>query len=129
MTNYEQAQELWALELESDEHEQGTKRLQDGNCYCCLGIGCLIAEKYGVFVDRDIKTGEIIGVDLGSQPAVKKWLGLKDCIGGYEDTRDPNDLYGYGKDDNALTELNDDECKTFAEIAAIVRSKPKGLFV
>ena len=47
--------------------------------YCCLGVGCLVAEKLGVKVKR--VNGLIVGADLYSQPAVIKFLGLHDGHG------------------------------------------------
>ena len=116
--NNEQAQELWAQGLEATEHVQGKGRMQDGNRYCCLGIGCLIAEQNGVFVERWDDTGNIMGYDLRSQPAVREWLGLNSNIG--------SNAYSNGI---TLVGLNDYKGKTFPAIAAIIRSKPKGLFI
>ena len=134
--NHEQAQEVWAEALDSGGHVQGKGRLQKKHRFCCLGIACLIAEQHGVFVNRALKTGEIVGSNLTSQPAVKEWLGLKNACGGFLESQEEDvnmDLAtSLAPVATALTELNDDyygKGSTFTQIAAIIRSKPKGLFV
>jgi len=115
--NNEQAQELWALELESGKHKQGTGRLQSEDFYCCLGIACLVAEKHGIKVFRD-KDNCLLGKTLGHQKNVQEWLGITST----------NGHYGY-TNKMSVTLLNDEERKTLPQIAAVIRSKPKGLFV
>ena len=126
MINQEQAQELWASELESGKHKQGTGRLQLEDCYCCLGIGCLVAEKHGVFVGRSADSGGILGGGLTVQADVMAWLGLQDGNGHFleiHENMDPPEQQA------SLIWLNDRRRLTFKEIAAIVRSKPEGLFI
>lgn len=35
--------EKWVAALRSGEYKQGTGYLKNGNCYCCLGVACVIS--------------------------------------------------------------------------------------
>jgi hypothetical protein len=114
----EEARKLWVSALRSGDFNQCEGVLQSGNSYCCLGVACVVAEKNGVSINRkggsiNRKGGSIKGGHLGIQPDVQKWMGLKDDCGGHQG--------GY------LSGIND-EGATFAEIADLIESNPKGLF-
>ena len=120
--NTSEARKLWAEALESGEYEQATQWLQSGNGFCCLGVACEVAEEHGIKVIREEGTGDIDGSDLDDQPAVQRWLGLKSEDGDFlclNADRYPR---------TNLIHLNDEGNTTFAELAAIIRAEPKGLF-
>lgn len=109
----------WVAALRSGEYEQGTNALNKNGKMCCLGVACEIAIKYGVslkigyYCDANIKTYD---GETGILPSsVRDWLGLY--------ARD-----GESQHAGKLTIFNDSG-KTFSEIADIIESEPKGLFV
>jgi len=118
--NTEEAREAWCLALESREYAQTKAMLQGGKGYCCLGVACLVAEQNGIAVEREKYTGanRLVGSSLHRQEAVLLWLGLQDGAGAFE-----------GEAGVSLVTLNDSQGMTFAEIAAVIRSNPRGLFL
>jgi hypothetical protein len=110
-------QEAWLQALESDEFKQTRGYLQVEDRFCCLGVGCVVAEKAGIRVQRT--AGELDGGNLGLYPKVRVWLGLRTADGHRKDSK--TDL-------TALTWLNDDG-KTFKEIAQIIKANPEEYFV
>jgi hypothetical protein len=109
-------QEAWLQALEGDEFKQTKGVLQRGDNFCCLGVGCVVAERAGVPVTRT-NLGKLIGANLVSQAAVCVWLGLKHVIGA---SIDP------GR--KTLVKLNDSGV-SFKEIAQIIRENPEQYFV
>lgn len=107
----------WVEALESGEYEQGGGALCRDDEFCCLGVACDVALKNGVAlkVDRDQSWVTFDGHPLTLPPAVQDWLGLR--------TED-----GALCEGPSLTDLNDWESHSFAEIAAVIRSEPPGLF-
>ena len=97
----------WVEALESGEYKQATGVLFDGDGYCCLGVACHIAGA-SIQAPRDGNLSRYLGV--------RDFLGLSDDVGSFENWT------------GSLTSLND-AGKSFAEIAALIRSQPKGLFV
>jgi hypothetical protein len=109
--------EKWIKALRSGEYEQGIGALCKDGEYCCLGVACEIFKKELKLTVQTIAAGtqKTYNDHGGSLPyAVKDVLNLSDDYGSF-----------YG---NSLDNLNDIEGKTFAEIADIIESKPKGLF-
>lgn len=117
----------WVEALESGEYAQGEGWLCADGAFCCLGVACDLAVKAGVeiAVDRRSVTtrhGDRILTSYGRIETrlprlVMDWLGLASddgcpADGGYADS---------------LMVMNDGG-KTFAEIAAVIRSEPPGLF-
>ncbi len=100
--------ELWCTALESGEYEQTSFTLKNGNAYCCLGVLCEVAKAEGV-----IQTYNPYEAILPVK--VREWAGLATRSGSYIG-------------DNNLTRDNDSKGLTFPEIAAIIRSRPRGLF-
>ena len=101
-------QEEWLAALESGEYEQTQESemvSRDGR-YCCLAVACKLA---------GMKDEEIGGADLNSHPTIRDSLNLIDGGG--------DAIEGY-----SLMSLNDEHCKTFPEIAAIVRANPEAYF-
>lgn len=107
----------WVEALESGEFEQGKRKLQTGDAFCCLGVACVVYEREtGERLTRN-SIGSIYGTTLNTSVGggdVREWLGLRKHHGAF--------------DGGILIDLND-KGKTFPEIAAIIRSEPKGLFV
>jgi len=108
------AQKLWLEALESGEYKQAIDRLYDGKGYCCLGVACKIYNKEN---NKRIKYRQEAG--LSKLPIIHGWLGL----------RTTNGFFGNidGVHNKSLTGLNDDG-KSFAEIAEIVRANPDKVF-
>ena len=105
-------QKKWVAALRSGEFKQGKHALQDGDCYCCLGVACVVYEREVEKLPNGIR-----GLILDDErEAVREWLGLE-CDAGQ-----------YSKAAPALTEHNDGGM-TFAEIADLIESEPEGLFV
>lgn len=112
-------QQAFLAALRSGEFEQTNYRLEDEHGYCCLGVGCVIAERHGVEVRRS-GLGLVKGDSLSNQPAVQEWLGLYNPYGDSL-LRDP----GYMP---ALTRLNDTLGRTFNEIADHLEANAKYYF-
>lgn len=111
--NAEQEENLkaWAKALRSDQYKQAAGALCFDDGYCCLGVG---GKVIGLTDD------ELRGVvdDEGCEPfyyRIRAAFGLQDCLGRYEGGQ--------------LTNHNDSERLTFSQIADIIESRPKGLFV
>ncbi len=104
----------WIGALESEEYQQGEGQLRTvDNKFCCLGVLCDIAAKHGLgqwnsdfFVSPISEAYAVLTTD------VMTWAGLNDT--------NPNVEYD-GKE-TSLAALND-EGKTFAEIAKIIREQ------
>lgn len=97
----------WVEELRSGKHQQTTGALVDYAGYCCLGVACLVAGK----TDTDIENDGT----LHNFKDVRAFYGLRGADGDF--------------DGSSLVYLNDDACKSFEEIAAVIESEPPGLFV
>lgn len=119
-----QARAAWVAALRSDEYKQGTTFLSYSKLrFCCLGVACELAIKDGVPVEvrsqyPDMKGPIIYDDGSGAAPErVMNWLGLEESNGGYYE-------------DGVSTSLaRKNDCGfTFAEIAEIIESSPKGLF-
>jgi len=124
--NTSEARTLWAEALESGEYEQTTEWLQGDGGFCCLGVACEVAEEHGIKVSREWDTDELDGSDLSDQPDVQEWLGLTGENGSFKILQDrPNNS---NRISTSLARLNDEGKTTFAELAAIIRAEPKGLF-
>ena len=108
--------ELWIQALESGEFTQTTGFLENKHGNCCFGVACRVYEREvgGLRIDQQHNRISFNGT-FGVLPTpVRLWLGL----------RTPKGEYG---NEQALT-MDNDHGKTFAEIVAIIRSEPPGLF-
>lgn len=110
----------WVAALRSGKYEQGRGYLKVGNLFCCLGVACDIAVKNGV--DIEVTDTSYDGETKVMPEVVTAWLGLRNEEGYYETRNDYNLLVG-----KRLT-IDNDDGKTFEEIADIIESEPKGLF-
>ena len=118
---------LWVKALRSGEYKQCTQFLHiagsDGDEFCCLGVACDLYIKEGneLEVKRNpydaphtVRYNEITSV---LPREVRDWLGL----------RSEDGLYNAPIQDRTLVGDNDNG-KTFEEIADIIESEPEGLF-
>lgn len=104
---------LWVEELRSGRIKQGRQQLErsDGSM-CCLGVLSKLAG-----CERDANYSIIVydGDRFAASQRAREWVGLNTESG------------SYGSDLEDLASDNDGG-KTFAEIADIIESEPKGLF-
>lgn len=117
----------WVAALRSGEYKQTQGRLQENDCYCCLGVACdlFIKEHPDKLVRQEVEgrihfSHEDQTVFNILPKVVQEWLGLTSDSGKYYD------------DVNGNTHLwadNDVRRKTFKQIASIIESEPMGLFV
>jgi hypothetical protein len=121
-------QEAWLQALESDEFTKTKGALERKGSFCCLGVGCIVAERHGVRVQRHseeqlslygMKENPLIGGNLDHQSEVRKWLGLRTSTG--------DEYLGTAPTGTALTAMND-KGMTFKEIAQIIRANPEAYF-
>jgi hypothetical protein len=112
----------WVEALESGEFKQGRGALSRDGDYCCLGVACELAIREGVKVKKEAATKENYAKYDGEEyflpEKVRKFFGLKTDRGTLPDGE-------------TLAQKNDGtygEKHSFKDIAAIIRSKPKGLF-
>ena len=111
----------WVDALRSGEYQQGRAYLvrmsPEGWQHCCLGVACELAAESGAPVRREEYPDVVRFNNEGSAlpDSVAKWLGLRSRCGHFEN--DAKALY-----------LENDNGKTFAEIADIIESQPQGLF-
>jgi len=108
------AQESWIQALESGKYNQGNSVLNRDNNFCCLGVACdLHKENLTVTQPSEAKAVWYDGDNCYAPEYIVGKLGLIDNVG------ESNDV-----DLKSLTVLND-EGKSFAEIAEILRSNPE----
>ena len=103
--------EQWIAALRSGKYAQTRNVLKDEVGYCCLGVACDISglgkwDGFHYSIGSEHRAGEL-------PTLVRDALGLRACNGSFRE--------------GCLTNLNDSG-KTFAEIADIIESRPKGLF-
>ena len=131
--NYTQEQtkanrKKWIEALRSDEYEKTEGKLIDGTRtkYCCLGVACDISGlgKWHETEDARQQVYTINHVDHSSAlpQEVQEWLGLTTKYGGYYiKATTPHTVVG-----RSLAMDNDDG-KSFLEIANIIESEIEGL--
>lgn len=103
----------WIAALRSGKYKQGRFRLftRCDDTYCCLGVLTALAAQEGVAsAEKYLENGVCL------PHSVADWVGLCSTNGEFE------------KGHMSLIERNDNEGKTFAEIADIIESEPEGLF-
>lgn len=107
----------WVDLLRSGAFEQGTITLSRQRKFCCLGVACELAIRLGLQLDVQISGDGTVRYDdseCGLPDRVRDLFGLSDTLGVYVG--------------GALFRDNDNG-KTFLEIADIIESEPEGLFV
>jgi hypothetical protein len=116
---------LWVEALRSGKYKQGVHHLCLGDKYCCLGVACEIYAKYHT-LDRKLTEDNIMVYKEPTNsreyvtslpPAVQGWLNLTTEFGEFF-SKQPATLSG--QNDTGLS---------FDEIADLIESEPKGLFV
>jgi hypothetical protein len=109
--------DLWVRALRSGRYKQTTGSLCTHEGYCCLGVACDVYRKYhgDLVVDKLVSHRNKANFEMsyggceGLMPyKVGKWLDLEE---------DGRTVSGH-----SLTKLNDDERKTFDEIADIIEN-------
>jgi hypothetical protein len=122
MTTTKTPVDLWVEALESGEFQQTTGVLTNKDDKdCCLGVACKVYQREvgGLTLSNDEYGSVLYDGQIGTLPAaVRDWLGLASEDGEYDDA-------GYSQ---TLAGDNDDRGHDLLEIAATVRSRPKGLF-
>jgi hypothetical protein len=142
-------QQAWVDELRSGKYAQCTGTLQSEDTeevvgYCCLGVGCRVAEKHGNIeiiagITRHGRPLTLNGGDLSHQPEAQDWLGLIGECGQlgtkiYVDRKieSAEDHVAYGGEDSisidSLAGLNDEAGATFPEIADFIELHAEQLF-
>lgn len=114
---------LWTAALRSGEYKQGRMQLEcDDGSMCCLMVLCKIAEAEGIV---RIENGNAIAVTNEADrshivlpEAVMEWAGLQSTTGKYQSTNEDGEVF-----DEELTEDNDNQGKSFDEIADIIDAK------
>lgn len=107
-------QQRWLDALESDEYPQGKNALNTGNGFCCLGVACEIFKTDSVEMG-ECSDGITYNDNWETAPRfVIEALGLYGELG----EAAPCTMA------NKLATLNDDENRTFREIAAIIKTEP-----
>ena len=99
-------QRKWIKLLRSGEYRQGRGALRRGDEHCCLGVACIAI---GISPVSDVG-------DYGAlSDYARRTIGLRgprgETLGG-----------------ERLTELNDTDCLSFAEIAEFIEADPKRVF-
>lgn len=124
----------WVEALRSGKYKQTTYALRRAgkkkDSFCCLGVACKlysdsVGGKWNTPQQPELEeqisftddTKELKGYDLTS--SIMRWLGLATPIGKH---------YNIHGRTCSLVELNDEANFTFAQIAKIIESEPKGLF-
>lgn len=122
-------QKKWVAALRSGEYKQGVGSLKSEGCHCCLGVVCEVYEKEtGDNLPKNSEGEYMIETDLCQELAyslgcslelerVQSWLGLKTSCGFIAETRE------------SLVSLNDQEGKTFDQIANFIENRHEDLFV
>lgn len=124
----------WVRALESGAYRQttgvlcgvagvGVNKNKRNDTFCCLGVGSDIAVRAGAIGDPKIDLdGHMLyeGRDTELPVDVMEFLGLASSAGDYTNSE--------GCRTNLVSD-NDDLQLNFKQIAAIIRSKPEGLFV
>ena len=122
----QEVRKKWVEALRSGEYKQGRGALNKDNKFCCLGVLCDLAVKEGVIpppTKGTISPYYLYGTGdhkvSGVLPQeVMDWVGARSGAGEFWEPR-------Y----RTLAGINDSDDSTFEEIASIIESEPRGLFV
>lgn len=118
-------QKAWVEALKSGEYHQCTNKLAKKTNrwgYCCLGVACEVAIKEGIPLQVR-KSGDVklYGEEEQAGPLPQEMV---------EELHLRNDIGGFTVDgvEGALTDLNDNEGKSFKEIASFILKHKKEIF-
>lgn len=114
-------QKKWVEALRSGEFKQTEGALCARGRHCCLGVGCELAIRSGVTINRDDRQTRVAFDNFEDvlPDQVIKFLGLKS---------DDGHFIAAGHIHKTLAAIND-AGTSFLEIADIIESEPEGLFV
>jgi len=116
--------ETWCQALESGEYEQATGTLYNGIGYCCLGVGAkvLLGDPEGLEDDGEYYWD---GESAVAPQSFMDKVGLTDMTGTYEipSSNEDDEVF------SSLVDQNDSHGWNFKQIADLIRSRPKGLFI
>jgi hypothetical protein len=109
----------WVAALRSGEYQQDKAYLRTENGLCCLGVACdLYMKLFGGQWEKGMEGFRFLGSDQVLPTDVRAWLGMRDVQGAYGPIAS-----------NKMLTIDNDQGKTFAQIADIIESEPEGLFV
>lgn len=111
------AAKKWVKALRSGKYQQTRHTLKDQDGYCCLGVGADLYRK----AKKINCLKEFTKHESMLSPRIKEWLGLQTDHGAF-----CNDGH-YGA--SSLIDMNDDNEKSFKDIATLIEREPEGLFV
>lgn len=105
----------WAKALESGEYKQVKGALRKGDKFCCLGVLCnLHAQEHPELAAQQKRKSSYLNEDVDLPAEVQEWAGMRTD-------------FGYIKYGSCLVTMNDDEGKTFPELAKVIRKHWKEL--
>lgn len=112
----------WVKELRSGDYRQGKDYLRVGDMFCCLGVLCDMAVKAEVIPvpKPSLLIGSRTNFDYAGETKhlpreIQHWTGI---------------LTPFGSINEAWSLVYRNDCgDTFSEIADVIESRPKGLFV
>lgn len=131
--------QLWVDALRSGKYKQGQFRLCVDDKYCCLGVMCEVAIDGGVNITKENTVDAGLGCEVTTYngkaallpPDVFRWFGLYDSSPevtvkpghGIKELNGSFDEYEANGWDYPLTDLNDDLCATFEQIADLIEAE------
>jgi hypothetical protein len=118
----EQIVEEWIKALQIGDYNQGKGLLRSDNGFCCLGVLCDVVQKHGIGRWKKVKRLDCYEFIIEGEnyfsflpEKVAQLVGLASRVGVY--------------DSSSLAADNDIKRLSFEEIAEIILSHPKGMFV
>lgn len=107
----------WVAALRSGKYNQGCDYLNNNGEFCCLGVAC---DLYSKEHDIDIEVrGDVTYYDGENEflpRIVQDWLGMHSCDG------------SYGLPHTRTLAIDNDNGKTFDDIASIIEERASELF-
>jgi hypothetical protein len=116
----EENRRIWIEALESGAYSQTTSYLRKNDSFCCLGVACKVLGAVETLVPAGINYYQYDDNDALLPNRVIAALGMASADGRfYTDEGERLDLVG----------MNDHRGATFQDIADVIKSKPRGLFI
>jgi len=103
----------WLEALRSGKYDQISGQLRVGNCFCCLGVLCDIANPKGW---DDEEWNDVVGEEDGED------YGVTRCVSELPD-RFRSRIGMTFEHQERLVRMNDDERKSFSQIADYIEAK------
>ena len=101
----------WVVALRSGKYKQSMGKLRVADAFCCLGVACDISG-LGEWTLHNYYLGQSMALPF----EVFTWLGLRTSEGDRERG-------------NSLAGMNDQDGKSFNDIADVIESEPEGLVI